>query len=58
MKQPPAAVVAISGLYELDPLRFAFIQDELNLTEEDVANYSPQKPCTRGALPHPRDRGR
>ena len=42
MKRPPAAVVAISGLYELDPLRFAFIQDELNLTEEDVANYSPQ----------------
>jgi arylformamidase len=39
---PPSAVVAISGLYDLDPLRYAFIQHELALTGEEVAAFSPQ----------------
>ncbi|WP_420391600.1 alpha/beta hydrolase [Acuticoccus sp.] len=39
---PPSAVVAVSGLYELAPLRHAFIQDELQLTLEEVEAFSPQ----------------
>jgi arylformamidase len=42
MRRPPAAVVAISGLYDLDPLTYAFIQDELSLTAGEVAAFSPQ----------------
>jgi arylformamidase len=42
MRRPPDAVVAISGLYDLDPLTYAFIQDELSLTGEEVAAFSPE----------------
>lgn len=42
MARPPRAVVAMSGLYELAPLRHAFIQDELSLTLDEVEAFSPQ----------------
>ncbi|ORE95238.1 hypothetical protein ATO13_00230 [Stappia sp. 22II-S9-Z10] len=41
MERPPDHVVAISGIYDLAPLRFAFIQDELGLSDEEVATFSP-----------------
>ena len=47
----PDAVLAISGIYELAPLRSAFIQDELHLTDEEVAAFSPQ--TRAGALSFP-----
>ena len=43
MSEPPEAVVAISGLYELDPLRYAVIQDELSLTLDEVRAFSPKE---------------
>lgn len=39
---PPGAVLAVSGLYDLDPLRYAFIQDELAFTADEVAAFSPE----------------
>lgn len=42
LDRTPTAVVAISGLYDLDPLRYAFIQDELELTEDEARDFSPQ----------------
>ena len=42
LPKPPAAVVAVSGLYDLDPLQYAFIQDELTLTDDEVAAFSPE----------------
>lgn len=42
LPRAPDAVVAISGLYDLTPLRRAFIQDEIRLSTADVAAYSPQ----------------
>lgn len=41
LPRKPAAVVAVSGLYDLAPLRFAFIQRELAFTTEEVQAYSP-----------------
>ncbi|MCF3933590.1 alpha/beta hydrolase [Acuticoccus sp. M5D2P5] len=41
LPKPPAAVVAISGIYDLAPLRHAFIQDELHLTTDEVREFSP-----------------
>lgn len=40
--RPPRAVVAISGLYDLEPLRHAFIQNEIALTDAEVREFSPQ----------------
>lgn len=37
-----AGVVGISGLYDLAPLRHAAIQDEIALTMQEVADFSPQ----------------
>ncbi len=31
----------LSGLYDLDPVRASFLQAELGLTEEEVAQFSP-----------------
>lgn len=42
LSRPPAAVLAISGLYDLAPLRHAFIQHDLAFTAEEVAAFSPQ----------------
>lgn len=39
---PPAAVVPISGIFSLDPLRASFLQDEIALTAGEAAAYSPQ----------------
>ncbi|XWN31898.1 MAG: alpha/beta hydrolase [Devosia sp.] len=41
LERPPTAAVSISGLFDLEPLRHAFIQRELDLTNDDVARYSP-----------------
>lgn len=38
---PPAAVVALSGVYDLDPLRYSFVQEAVAFTEEEVAAFSP-----------------
>ncbi len=43
LPRPPLAVVAISGIYDLDPLRFASLQDDLLLTEDDVRRFSPRQ---------------
>lgn len=37
----PKAILALSGLYDLTPLRHAFIQDELALSGEDARAFSP-----------------
>lgn len=42
LSRPPRAVVAMSGFYELAPLRHAFIQDELAFTQEEVDAFSVQ----------------
>lgn len=42
LSKAPRAVVAMSGLYDLPPLRHAFIQEDLALTLADVAEFSPQ----------------
>ncbi|MEO1103938.1 MAG: alpha/beta hydrolase, partial [Pseudomonadota bacterium] len=39
---PPAACISISGLFELEPLRACFIQEEIGLTDEEVADFSTQ----------------
>ncbi|RAI04389.1 hypothetical protein DLJ53_08100 [Acuticoccus sediminis] len=41
MTRPPDAVIAISGIFDLDPLRYAFIQAELCLTPSEVQEFSP-----------------
>jgi len=33
--------VALSGIYDLEPIRLSFVNKTLNLTEEDVARFSP-----------------
>jgi arylformamidase len=41
---PPGAVrggIAISGVFELEPLRRSFQQESLSLTEDDAAQWSP-----------------
>jgi len=48
---PPAAVIAVSGLYELAPLRSAFIQEEIALTADEVAGFSPQDRAAALACP-------
>ncbi|MEM0907624.1 MAG: alpha/beta hydrolase, partial [Pseudomonadota bacterium] len=40
--KPPQAVVPISGLFELAPLRAAFLQDELTFTPAEIRSFSPQ----------------
>jgi len=34
-------LVSMSGIHELEPMKYAFTQDWLNLTDEDVATLSP-----------------
>lgn len=41
LETAPAAAVSISGLFDLEPLRHAFIQRELHLSAEDVTRFSP-----------------
>jgi arylformamidase len=36
------AGVAISGLYDLEPIRLSYLQETLKLSEAEVAAYSPQ----------------
>lgn len=35
------AFVGISGIYDLSPIQFSFLQDELRLTPEEVRRHSP-----------------
>ena len=44
--------VAISGLYDLEPMRRCYLQDTLKLTPKQVARLSPEflKPQTKGPL--------
>lgn len=37
----PEAVLALSGIYDLAPLRQSFLQPDLGLTEDEVARFSP-----------------
>lgn len=48
---PPSAVLAISGLFDLVPLRKCFIQDEISLTADDVAHYSPHTRAAQARCP-------
>lgn len=41
MRKPPDHIVAISGLYDLAPLPYSFIQHEIALTPEEVSDFSP-----------------
>lgn len=41
LARKPAAVVAISGVYDLTPLEHTFIQDELSFTSDELAAHSP-----------------
>ena len=36
-----AAALLLSGLYELEPLRSSFLQQEIQLTDEEVARFTP-----------------
>ncbi len=36
-----AGIVAISGVYDLTPVPFTFLQEEVHLTEDEVARWSP-----------------
>ncbi len=44
---PVKSVLLVSGLYDLDPITRSFLQPELQLTEEDVALWSPVKAAPR-----------
>lgn len=37
----PIAILSLSGLYDLSPLRQSFLQPELNLSDDEVARFSP-----------------
>ncbi|WP_108658434.1 alpha/beta hydrolase [Acuticoccus kandeliae] len=41
LSRPPAAVIGLSGIYDLDPLRYSFIQRDIGLTEDEVRDFSP-----------------
>ncbi|MEM6849326.1 MAG: alpha/beta hydrolase [Pseudomonadota bacterium] len=41
LSRPPRAVVAMSGLFELAPLRHAFIREDIALSADEVAEFSP-----------------
>lgn len=43
--------VAISGVFELEPLRRSFQQDTLSFTEEEAALWSPLRHVPKGAAP-------
>jgi arylformamidase len=44
------AGVAISGLYDLEPIRLSYLQETLKFTEAEVAAYSPERhPPTKSA---------
>jgi arylformamidase len=40
-KRGVAGALAISGLYDLEPIRLCYLNDKLRLTEEAVARHSP-----------------
>ncbi len=40
------AVIAISGIFDLDPIRRGRLNDKLNLSSEDVASLSPMRDLT------------
>ena len=37
------AGMAISGIYDLEPMRLSYVNDKLGLTQQDVADLSPMK---------------
>jgi len=39
---PPAAIVPISGIFSLAPLAASFLEDEIALTADEIAAFSPQ----------------
>ena len=41
VSSPVRSVLLVSGLYDLDPITRSFLQPELQLTEEEVALWSP-----------------
>ncbi len=46
-----AGVVAISGLYDLEPIRLCYLQETLRLTPAEVAAHSPALQLPRAAAP-------
>jgi arylformamidase len=51
---PPGAIrggVALSGVFELEPLRRSFQQDTLGFSEADAERWSPLRHVPRGAAP-------
>ncbi|GAB5378230.1 MAG: alpha/beta hydrolase [Acuticoccus sp.] len=48
---PVAAALPVSGLFALDPLRGSFLQDEIALTAEEVAEFSPLEAAGDIAVP-------
>jgi arylformamidase len=42
-------VLAISGIYDLEPIRLCYLNDKLHLNLADVAAYSPQSQVSTGA---------
>lgn len=43
--------LAISGVFELEPLRRSFQQDTIGFTSEEAAHWSPARSVPRGAAP-------
>jgi arylformamidase len=44
-----AMTVCVSGLYDLEPISLCWLDDKLNLTEEEVSRLSPLHRIARGA---------
>ena len=47
-RTPVRSVLAVSGIFDLAPMRQSFLQSEIHLTAEEVSQWSP-----RGAIPRP-----
>jgi arylformamidase len=47
-RNPVRSVLAVSGIFDLAPIARSFLQSEIHLTAEEVAQWSP-----RGAIPRP-----
>ncbi|GGF30313.1 hypothetical protein GCM10011611_40500 [Aliidongia dinghuensis] len=44
-----ALVLGISGLYDLEPIQLCYLNDKLDLTPQEVEQYSPDRYARRGA---------
>lgn len=44
-----SGTIAISGLFDLEPIARSWLNDKLQLTAAEIANYSPMRQISRGA---------